>query len=113
MSKSSSFHYILFNIFVVLVIVVGLVILALIRSSVPVNIDVELTNLVAKLAPSESSREYPVLLNVDAESIALMYCQEIILAGDFSVFEPDKPPQKLTEIHFIPEDSFAKVGSII
>jgi len=109
MSKLSSPGYIIFNIFVVLIIVIGLVVLALIRSNVPVNIDVELTNLVAKLAPSESSREYPVLLNVDAESITLMYCQEIILAGNFSVFEPGKPTQRLTEIHFIPEDSLSSI----
>ncbi len=109
MSKLSSPGYILFNIFVVLVIVIGLVILALIRSSVPVNIDVELTNLGAKLAASESTREYPVLLNVDAESITLMYCQEIMLAGDFSVLQPGKTTQRLTGLHFIPEDSLSSI----
>ena len=109
MKKFLCLHHIKLKIFVALVIIIGLIILALMRSSVPVNIDVELTNLVAKLAASESTHEYPVLLNVDAESITLMYCQEIILAGDFSFLKPDKPTQRLTELHFIPENSLSSI----
>ncbi len=104
-----SLHHIKISIFVALVIIIGLVIMARIRSSVPVNIDVELTSLVAKLAASESTREYPVLLNIDAESITLMYCQKIILVGDFSDLKTGEPIQGLKELHFIPKDSLSSI----
>ena len=38
-----------------------------------------------------------------------MYCKKIILVGDLSVLKFGEPTQRLSELHFIPEDSLSSI----
>ena len=86
-----------------------LLLLSLIRKSVPVHIDAGLTRLTMKLAGATSRKERLLVQNLPLESITISYCNEIELTGYFSDSATSPAIGGLRKLRLVPSDSLPSI----